>query len=80
VVRPLRYLHPGVVAVPLDVREAWQITVLSNLITLTPGTLSLDVSTDCKVLYIHTMNATNVERFRAEIKHGFERRIKELLS
>lgn len=79
VLTPGYRMRPGVIAVPLDAETDAEITLLANLITLTPGTLSLDVSTDRKVLYIHVMNAHNVEAFRREIKQGFERRVLELL-
>ncbi len=78
--RPTRELRPGIIAVPLDLETAWQITVLSNLITLTPGTLSLDVSPDRKTIYVHAMDASDIERVRANIKRGLERRVKELFS
>lgn len=78
--RPTRQLRPGIIAVPLDLETDWEITVLSNLITLTPGTLSLDVSPDRKTIYVHAMNASNIEKARAEIKDGMERRVKELFS
>jgi multicomponent Na+:H+ antiporter subunit E len=75
VIRPLRFLKPGVIAVPLDLHTDAEITLLANLVTLTPGTLSLDVSDDRKVLYIHAMRVEDGERVRGSIKHGFERRI-----
>jgi multicomponent Na+:H+ antiporter subunit E len=78
--RPARDLRPGVVAVPLDVTTDWQIMILSNLITLTPGSLSLDVSQDRRTIYVHTMDASDLEAARRHIKQGFERRIKELFS
>lgn len=72
-------MRPGVVAVPLDARTDSEITLLANLITLTPGTLSLDVSTDRRVLYVHTMYIGDIEQFRQSLKQGFERRVLELL-
>lgn len=71
-------MRPGVVAVPLELQTDAAITLLANLITLTPGTLSLDVSADQRVLYVHTMYVDDVEQFRREIKEGFERRVKEV--
>ncbi len=71
-------LQPGVVAVPLDIRSNSEITLLANLITLTPGTLSLDVSTDRRVIYVHTIRVDDPEEFRRSIKNGFERRVMEL--
>ena len=49
------------------------------MISLTPGTLSLDVSNDKKVLYVHSMYITNREEFIKGIKNGFEKRILEIL-
>ncbi len=71
-------MRPGIVAIPLDVKTDAAITLLANLITLTPGTLSLDVSADRRVLYVHTMYVDDVEQFRREIKEGFERRVMEV--
>jgi multicomponent Na+:H+ antiporter subunit E len=73
------YMRPGIVAVPLDAETDMEITLLANLITLTPGTLSLDVSTDNKVLYIHTLYLDDTEKFRTEIKNGMEKRLLEVL-
>ena len=53
--------------------------VLTTFITLTPGTLSLDVSSDRRTLYIHSMYVDDVEEFRESIKQGYERRVKEVL-
>jgi len=52
---------------------------LANLLTLTPGTLSLDVSDDGRVLYIHAMFIDDPESFRRRIKDGLERRLLEVL-
>jgi multicomponent Na+:H+ antiporter subunit E len=71
--------RPGVVAVPLDLEGDVAITLLANVVTLTPGTLSLDVSPDRRTLYVHGMFVDDPEDFRREIKDGFERRIGELL-
>lgn len=80
VLSPRYHLHPGVVAVPLDARSDAEITLLANLITLTPGTLSIDVSADRKVLYIHAMDlGDDPARFRRKIKDGFERRLLEVM-
>lgn len=75
---PSFHMKPGIVGVPLDVKTDGQITMLANLITLTPGTLSLDVSEDKKVLYVYSMYITNREDFIFEIKNGFEKRILEI--
>jgi multicomponent Na+:H+ antiporter subunit E len=78
VLRPHYGMEPGIVAIPLDVTSDAEITLLANLISLTPGTLSLDVSDDRRTLYVHTMYMHEVEAFRRSIKHGFERRVQEV--
>ncbi|RMF03923.1 MAG: Na+/H+ antiporter subunit E [Chloroflexi bacterium] len=80
VLAPLNKLRPGVVGIPLDITSDIQITMLANMITLTPGTLSLDVSTDRSVLYVHNFVISNPEEFREEIKSGFEKEVLEVTS
>ena len=79
VVTPKSRRKPGIIAIPLDARSDIEITFLANLITLTPGTLSLDVSDDRNVLYVHGMFVEDPQRMRDQIKTGFERRVLELL-
>lgn len=55
VLQPTLKVRPGIIAYPLDVHTSREITALANLITLTPGTLSLDVSDDCETLYVHAI-------------------------
>jgi len=73
-----RQSRAGVVAVPLSIKTDFEILVLVSLITLTPGTLGVDVSGDRKVLYVHAMFVTTADEVRANIKNGLERRVREL--
>lgn len=73
-------IKPAIVAVPLTVKSDAEITLLANMITLTPGTLSMDVSEDRKVLLVHALVAPDREALIAEIAGGFEERIKELFA
>tara|TARA_Y100000815_G_scaffold48462_1_gene39614 strand:- start:609 stop:836 length:228 start_codon:yes stop_codon:yes gene_type:complete len=70
-------LKPGIFAYPLKVDRDFEITLLANLITLTPGTLSVDVSSDRRTLYVHAIDASNPEQTRRDIAEGFERKIME---
>jgi len=79
VITPKFYMKPGIVEVPLDARSNLEITLLANMISLTPGTLSLDVSDDKKVLYVHAMYIDDKDKFIKGIKNGFERRILSIL-
>jgi multicomponent Na+:H+ antiporter subunit E len=78
VLTPGYQMRAAIIAIPLDAESDLAITVLANLITLTPGTLSLDVSADRKTLYIHAMHVHDVERFRNDIKVRLERRVLEV--
>ena len=79
VVTPPFYMKPGIVAVPLDAKTDAEIGLLANLITLTPGTLSLDVAEDRSVLYVHVMYLLDEKQFIEDIKNGFERRLLNLM-
>ncbi|MDN5270902.1 Na+/H+ antiporter subunit E [Chloroflexus sp. MS-CIW-1] len=72
-------IRPGIIAIPLDVKSDAGITVLANLITLTPGTVSLDVATDRRTIYIHCIDVHDADAIRNDIKQQFERRVMELL-
>jgi multicomponent Na+:H+ antiporter subunit E len=67
VLTPRSRLAPGVAAVPLRSRTDLEVTLISNLVTLTPGTLSLAVQRDPPVLYVHGMYAEDVEEFRRSL-------------
>lgn len=79
VITPTYHMRPGVIAVPLDARTDFEITSLAALISLTPGTLSLDVSADRSVLYVYTMFIHDRDRIVRDIKDRFERRVLEIL-
>lgn len=79
VVTPVHRSRPAIVAIPLDITKPTQITVLANLISLTPGSLSLDVSADQRTLYVHGMFVDDPAEFRNKIKSGFERMVREAM-
>ena len=82
VVRPDHNMKPGIIAVPLDTKSDLQITIFSSLVTLTPGTLSLDVSADKSHLFVHAMYIENGDSsiLAKELKDGFERRVIRILN
>lgn len=77
VLAPKPDLKPGIFAYKLQVQTDFQITLLANLITLTPGTLSVDVSEDRSTLYVHALDCSDPEAARADIANGFEAMIME---
>ena len=76
VVRPRTGIQPAVVAIPLDVTTDGEILLLSMLINITPGSVTIDLSEDRRTLYVHVMHMTTPEATLREIKEGFERRVK----
>ncbi len=78
ILSPKLELRPGIFALETELEKDWEITILSNLITLTPGTLVLEVSEDNKTLYIHAMDIEDVEQAKLDIKNTFEKAIKEV--
>jgi multicomponent Na+:H+ antiporter subunit E len=73
-------LRPAIVAFPLTVKSDADITLLANLITLTPGTLSVDVADDRSVLYVHVLDLVSRDQLIAEIAGGFERKVQEVFA
>jgi multicomponent Na+:H+ antiporter subunit E len=79
VLTPRHTSRPGIVGVPLAARTDLEITLVANLVSLTPGTLSLDISEDRQTLYVHVMFMDDIEAVRGQIKDGIERRVLEVL-
>lgn len=78
IITPVWYMKPGVIAYQLDAQTEVEITLVANFISLTPGTLSLDVSDDRRVLYIHAMFLDDEEEMRKSLKK-FERKVLDVL-
>jgi multicomponent Na+:H+ antiporter subunit E len=78
VLQPKPQLDPGIIAIPLRVNTALEITLLASAITLTPGTLSLDLGRGQDgqlTLYVHSLQVGDPAQFRSTIQNGFERMI-----
>jgi multicomponent Na+:H+ antiporter subunit E len=78
ILSPRMKLRPAVVAVPLVLKSKSAIVLLINLITLTPGTLSLDITTDQSVMFVHTVYLEDPEQFKQQLLTGYEKRLQEL--
>jgi multicomponent Na+:H+ antiporter subunit E len=73
-----RRIEPAVVAIPLDITSDAEILLLSMLINITPGSVTIDLADDRRTLYVHVMHMKSADETRREIKDGFERRVKLL--
>lgn len=78
VLSPGYHIEPAVIAIPLDVTSDGEILLLSMLINITPGSVTIDLSDDRRTLYVHVMHMESADKSRQEIKDGFEHRIKLL--
>lgn len=76
--RPNAQIRSVWVVVPLDVKTPEAITMLAATITLTPGTVSADLSDSGQSLLVHALDAADPDAVRDEIKSRYERRIKEI--
>ena len=80
---PRSRLRPGFVAVPLDLRTEFGITVLASTVTLTPGTVSVEIertgADGAAVLHVHCLRIASDEEIVATIKRRYEARLKEVL-
>jgi multicomponent Na+:H+ antiporter subunit E len=73
IVTPRHRARPAIIDVPLDVKSDAGILLVTNLISLTPGTLSLDVSEDRTTLQVHAMFADDPDAVRHQLKSGMEK-------
>ncbi len=73
VLTPRSRLSPGIVGLPLRSRTPGEITLIANLVSLTPGTLTLAVSHDPDTLYVHGMYAGDRERFVRQLEQMEDR-------
>jgi multicomponent K+:H+ antiporter subunit E len=75
---PSSKLRPAFVELPLDLDNDFAITVLANTISLTPGTVSADVSEDRKTLLVHVLDVDDEQALIRHIKYRYERPLREV--
>lgn len=75
---PESRIKPRFVWVPLDLRQSHAITTLAGIITMTPGTLSADLSDDQRYLLVHCFNVDDEAALIADIKLRYEAPLKEI--
>ncbi|MCK6547648.1 Na+/H+ antiporter subunit E [Myxococcota bacterium] len=78
-VTPNLHMRPAVIGVPIEATTDAEITLLACLISLTPGTLTLDVSEDRKTLFVHALFVHDYDQTRDQIRSGLERRVLRLM-
>lgn len=78
ILTPKLAIQPGIFAYHTELKSDWEVTLLSCLICLTPGTLTLEVSKEGDTLYIHAMNIEDVDLHADQIRNSFEKAIMEV--
>lgn len=73
-----RLAQPAIVAMPADAKTPWGVGLFAYFISLTPGTTSLHVSDDLRIIYVHVLDAPDEDAVRARFKSLYERWILEL--
>lgn len=68
------------IAVPIDLTSAEAITLLAGTITMTPGTVTADMSADGRVLLVHSLHAPDPDAIRDDIKSRYEARLKRIFA
>jgi multicomponent K+:H+ antiporter subunit E len=71
-------LQPGFVIIPLDLKEALPITILASTISLTPGTVSVEVSKNRETLFVHALHVESESKLVDRIKYRYEKPLKEI--
>ena len=79
VLTPRNYMTPRIIAYELEAKTDMEITLFANAVSLTPGTLSLDVSEDRKVLQIHAMYVDDEAALVQSIRESLERPLLEVM-
>lgn len=77
---PNEKLKPAWIAIPLELKQPEAITVLAGTITLTPGTVSADLSDQGRSLLVHVLHTDDPDAVRDEIKTRYEARLKEIFT
>jgi multicomponent K+:H+ antiporter subunit E len=78
VVGPLDKLSPAFIEVPLDAKDPFVATLLGSIITLTPGTVTIDIDRDRNIILVHALNVADEGALIAEIKRRYEKPLMEI--
>jgi len=70
--------QPGIVAVPTKLESDLEVSILAALITLTPGTVSMEFSDDSKIIYVHAIDVPDKEEMIDQVQNTFEKAIMEV--
>lgn len=78
IIGPIKKLTPGFVAIPINIDSDLGITILASTVSLTPGTVSAEVSKDKAWLYVHSLHLDDEAELIKSVKQRYEKPIKEI--
>lgn len=79
VITPNYNMKPGIVKYQMEAKTDFEITMLANMIALTPGTVVIDLSKDKRFMYIHVMYLVNKEEFIRRLSNRIEKKLLEII-
>lgn len=79
IMTPRLNMTPGIIAYEHSLQTDFEITMITNLIALTPGTMVLKISDDKKILYIHGLYIKDKEKFVERLRNGLEKKLIEII-
>ncbi|RRA96314.1 Na+/H+ antiporter subunit E [Paenimyroides viscosum] len=79
VITPNYNMKPGIVKYQMEAKTDFEITMLANMIALTPGTVVIDLSKDKRSMYIHVMYLANKEEFIRRLSNRIEKKLLEII-
>jgi len=79
IMTPQLNMTPGIIAYEHKLKTDFEITMMTNLIALTPGTMVLKISDDKKILYIHGLYIRDKEKFIERMRNGLEKKLIEII-
>ena len=80
VLGPLDKIKPAFIEVPLDMQDPYVGTLLASIVSLTPGTVSIDIDRSRWVLQVHALNVEDAEALIQSVKLRYEQPLKEIFS
>ncbi len=78
VLGPIGRIHPRFFDLPLDIDDPFVATLLASIISLTPGTVSVDIDTEARLIHVHGLNVGDEGAAIAAIKARYEAPLKEI--
>lgn len=80
VIGPIKRLQPAFVDIPLDLRDPFLASILGSIVSLTPGTVSVDIDQESWVLKIHSLDVPDPDALTLQIKQRYEQPIREIFA